>query len=121
MFYHILYTKSCYSITIKWSVSVVIWDNTKARQIHQVSAEGISTNLDKVKEILNWPFPKSANQVRSFCGLVLYYKRFIPGFSEIGKTLYRLSKKNRKLSWTEECQQAFDTLTEKFTTAPVLT
>ena len=30
-------------------------------------------------------------------------------------------KKNKAWAWTKECQSAFDTLKEKFTTAPGLT
>jgi hypothetical protein len=32
----------------------------------------------------------------------------------------KLSKKDSKFQWTEECQQSFDTLKQKMVTAPIL-
>ena len=37
----------------------------------------------KVEAILNWPSPKSVGDVRSFHGLVTFYKKIIKGFSGI--------------------------------------
>jgi hypothetical protein len=48
---------------------------------HIISGEGILVDLEKVKAIMEWPVPKNAHEVvRSFMGLVGYYRRFVEGF-----------------------------------------
>jgi hypothetical protein len=39
----------------------------------------------KVKEIVAWSIPTTVTEIRSFLGLVGYYRRFIEGFSKIAK------------------------------------
>ena len=46
--------------------------------------------------------------------------RFIEGFSTIASPLYDLLRKDRKFKWSGACQQAFDILRERLTTAPIL-
>ncbi len=80
-------------------------------------------------------------ELRSFLGFAGYYRRFIHGYAAVAKLLNDLTKgyaptrhKSGKPSlkprydakqpfnerWTSDCQNAFDTLVEKLTTAPVL-
>ena len=80
---------------------------------HIVSEQGVKTDPEKVKAIQEWTTPKNVKQVRSFVGLAAYYKKFIEGFSEIAKPLYKLCEKNRKYEWTSECQIAMDQLKMK--------
>lgn len=87
---------------------------------HVVTAEGVRTDPEKVKAVQEWPVPRTVKQVRSFVGLGAYYKRFVEGFSEICKPLFKLCEKNRKFEWTNLCQCAFETLKDKLTSAPVL-
>ena len=60
-------------------------------------------------------------EVRSFLGLVGYYRRFIENFSKIAKPLTSLLEKNADFIWTDERQMTFDELKKRLTTAPILT
>ena len=47
----------------------------------------------KVEAILNWKPPKSVIEIRSFLGLVGYYRKSVEGFSKIAAPLTRLTRK----------------------------
>jgi hypothetical protein len=49
-----------------------------------------------------------------------YYRRFIEGFSKIVKPLTSLLEKEKKFIWLEACENSFDELRKRLTTAPVL-
>jgi hypothetical protein len=75
----------------------------------------------KLAGIRDWPSPTTVKQTRSFLGFGNYYRRFISGFAEIARPLHELTKKDKIWNWTNECQTAFETLKECFSTAPVFT
>jgi hypothetical protein len=87
---------------------------------HTISQDGISVDPEKVQEVLNWKPPTNVRQIRSFLGLAGYYRRFIPGFSRIAKPMTELLKKGVKYEWSQKCEDAFHTLRQHLTTAPVL-
>ena len=88
---------------------------------HIISKGGIAVDPSKVKDVLEWKTPQSVKEIRSFLGLVGYYRRFIENFSKIAKPLTSLLEKNVDFRWTDERQMAFDELKKRLTTAPVLT
>ncbi|BBN68030.1 transposable element gene [Prunus dulcis] len=87
---------------------------------HVISAEGIYVDPRKVEAIVNWVQPTSVTEVRSFLGLAGYYRRFVEGFSSIAAPLTRLTRKDVNFEWTEKCEQSFQELKKRLTTAPVL-
>ena len=87
---------------------------------HVVSADGIAADEDKTVTVRDWPVPKDKNQLRSYLGLCTYYRKFVKNFARIAAPLHRLTKKEERFNWTEECQQAFEELKERLVTAPVL-
>jgi hypothetical protein len=87
---------------------------------HVISAGGISVDPSKVKDMLNWMPPTNALEIRSFLGLVGYYRRFIKDFSKIAKPMTRLLEKDKDIDWTEECQVSFEELKKRLTSVPVL-
>jgi hypothetical protein len=87
---------------------------------HVISSEGISVDPGKVREVLNWKPSKTVHQVRSFLGLIGYYRRFILNFSKIAKPITDLLKKEKKFVWNAERDEAFQTLKKLLTTSPML-
>jgi hypothetical protein len=85
-----------------------------------VSSEGISMDLSKVREVLDWKPPRTMHQVRSFLGLAGYYHRFIANFSKIAKPITDLLMKEEKFVWNAEHNEAFWSLKKLLTTSPVL-
>jgi hypothetical protein len=74
----------------------------------------------KVTDILNWETPTDARGIKSFIGMAGYYRRFIEGFSKIAKPMTALLGNKIEFKCTQKCQEAFETLKEKLTTASVL-
>ncbi|GAU37353.1 hypothetical protein TSUD_395350 [Trifolium subterraneum] len=87
---------------------------------HVISQGGVSVDPSKVEAVLNWERPRTVSEVRSFLGLVGYYRRFILGFSEIALPLTRLTRKGVAFVWDELCKNSFNLLKQKLTSAPVL-
>ena len=48
---------------------------------HVVSASGVSVDPEKVEVVMSWERLKSIFEIRSFLGVVGYYRRFIEDFS----------------------------------------
>ena len=74
----------------------------------------------KVKAIQEWEPPTKVTELRSFLGLVNYYRRFIMGYSAIASPLTDLLKKNKAWMWDEKCQAAFESLKKAVMEEPVL-
>ncbi|KAH9657944.1 Endonuclease [Citrus sinensis] len=88
---------------------------------HVISAEGIYVDPQKIEAVVNWERPTNVTEVRSFLGLAGYYRRFVEGFSKIATPLTRLTRKNAKFQWDDDCEKSFQELQTRLTSAPVLT
>ena len=75
----------------------------------------------KIEVIIEWKPPRNVTKVRSFLGLVGYYRRFVKGFSMTAAPMIRLLQKNVKFEWSEKCQASFEKLKAFLTEGPVLT
>jgi hypothetical protein len=87
---------------------------------HIVDKQGIRPNPKKVEAVQTWPVPKNVHDVRSFLGLVNYFRKFIDHYSEIAVPLTNLTRKASAWNWTGRCQDAFELLKEKLVEAPLL-
>ena len=76
----------------------------------KITDEGIKPETEKVDTIRSLPPPLIVKKVRSFVGMLSYYRRFMPNFSTIAIPLVELTKKYPKFKWTDECQKAFEYL-----------
>ena len=87
---------------------------------HVITDGGIAVDLGKVKDVLDWQPPQTVSEIRSFLGLAGYYRRFMENFSKIAKPLTSLLEKEKDFKWTNACQDSFEELKKRLTTAPVL-
>jgi hypothetical protein len=87
---------------------------------HIVTADGISPNPKKIQATVEFPTPETPKSVKSFLGLVGYYRRFIPNFSRMAKPRNDLVKKTEAWKWELEQEESFRELNEHITKPPVL-
>lgn len=87
---------------------------------HIIDREGVHMMNDKVKAIMEWPAPKSIEEVRSFLGTIGYYRRFIRMFSEIAQPISSLLSKAMPFAWDKQQQQAFEALKHAVSKEPTL-
>ncbi|KAI5323094.1 hypothetical protein L3X38_032166 [Prunus dulcis] len=62
---------------------------------HVISTEGIYVDLQKIEAVVNWLWPTSVTEIRSFLELAGYYCRSVEGFSTIAAPLTYLTKKTK--------------------------
>jgi hypothetical protein len=87
---------------------------------HIVSAKGIRPDPKKVAAVQEWPVLKNVHDVRSFQGLVNYFRKFIDHFASLAEPLTNLTRSKVNWEWTSRCQQSFLALKYCLTNAPLL-
>ena len=91
---------------------------------HQVGGDVITPSHDNLEKVRNTPRPTTKKQVRSFLGLVGYYRDHIPAFAEISAPLTDLLKKGKaeaqEQKWSEAQERAYSLLKEYLLQEPVL-
>ena len=72
-----------------------------------MTKEGISADPKKIKAIEDWPVPKDVTDVRSFMGIIGYYRSFIEVFLRIANPITSLQKKEKNFYWNEKYEDSF--------------
>ncbi|XP_076864257.1 uncharacterized protein LOC143516498 [Brachyhypopomus gauderio] len=82
----------------------------------------IRPQVSKIEAVKECPVPTTKKRVRSFLGLVGWYRRFIPNFSSRAAVLTDLVCKDKpqRVKWTEECEVAFQDLKACLCSEPIL-
>ena len=87
---------------------------------HLCSAASIAPEPHKLAAVETIQPPTTITGVRSFLGLIGYYRRFVKDFAAIALPLYYLLHNDVAWTWTEEQQTAFETLRQRLLQAPIL-
>ncbi|XP_057849509.1 uncharacterized mitochondrial protein AtMg00860-like [Cryptomeria japonica] len=126
-------TKAVWAAYLLTGEATTLWDNEKSKRKlqpgdgkvhylgHVITVEGISVDPAKIEAIVDWPTPQNVLEIQSFMGLAGYYKKYVEGFSRIATPITSLQKKEKIFEWTKKCEDSFQLLKQKLTTAPVLT
>ena len=89
---------------------------------HLIGEGMIQPLPEKVVSIRKCQRPCTKKQVRSFLGLIGYYRNFIPNFSAVSAPLSDLTKKGQpnKVRWQDEQENAFNALIQELSKSPIL-
>ena len=86
-----------------------------------LSSSGLIMSDDKVKIIQDWLELKKVKNIQFFLCFANFYHRFIFNYSDIIILLTYLTWKDIPWKFDSSCQDAFNSLKEAFTSAPILT
>jgi transposase InsO family protein len=87
---------------------------------HLLSGEGIEPLQEKLESVKKMPYPRNPTEIKQFLGLVGYYRKFVPRFSDIARPLSNLTKKDNPFEWTTKCKEAFQLLKDNLLKEPIL-
>ena len=88
---------------------------------HIVSGEGITPLPEKLNSIQKMLPAKTPKEIKQFLGLIGYYRKFVPRFSDLARPLNALTRKDVEFEWTLMCQESFELLKTSLMTHPILT
>jgi hypothetical protein len=74
---------------------------------HVVNKKGTRLDPDIIGAVLHFPQPKTVINVRSFLGLIGYYRNYVRGYSQLRAPLFELTKRDVDFVWDVGCQQTF--------------
>ena len=74
----------------------------------------------KTEAIQDWPRPQNRTEMKSFLGIVKFYRSYIPNCAEIAHPLNNLTRKSVKFKWDEKCEDAYNELKHSLVTPPLL-
>jgi hypothetical protein len=89
---------------------------------HKVGEGDLRPQAVKVNKVLRTEKPTTKKQLRSFLGMIGYYRKFIPNYATIAKELTDMTKKNKPnaLIWTNEADFSYNLLKNQISSEPVL-
>ncbi|GKB09381.1 putative reverse transcriptase domain-containing protein [Tanacetum coccineum] len=82
--------------------------------------DSIHVDPAKIESIKDWASSKKPTEIHQFLGLAGYYRKFIEGFSNIAKSITKLTQKKVKFDWGDKEEKDFQLLKEKLCSAPIL-
>ncbi|XP_073510888.1 uncharacterized protein [Phyllobates terribilis] len=86
-----------------------------------ISQTGLRMDPEKLSAIEKWPRPEGLKAIQRFLGFANYYRLFIPHFSSRTAPISALTRKGTNpKEWPPEAEEAFLSLKQAFSSAPVL-
>ena len=89
----------------------------------QLTSAGIRPGPDKTAAIRDTPLPSTTKQVRSFVGMVNFFRHHVKNFARIAAPLYALTRRDsawKKGDLPPEAARAVEALKRAITSSPVL-
>ena len=76
---------------------------------HLITVEGVRPLPSRIEVIRNFSTPDSRSSLQRFLGMINFYHRFLPTIASQLAPLHAASSgRGKELTWTTECQKAFE-------------
>ena len=85
-----------------------------------INQRRIEVDPNKARVIMEMPPPTTEKEVWGLLGRLQYISRFIAHLTPICEPIFKLLRKNAQISWSDECQVAFDKIKQLLIKPPVL-
>ena len=88
---------------------------------HIISRDGIRPNPNKIDAVKNYPVPKTTKEIKTYLGLLGYYRKFIPNFAKLTKPLTNCLKKGSKIEINNvKYRESFEESKKLLINSPIL-
>ena len=87
---------------------------------HQVSGEDRNIDPDKVKQVIDWPVPRSSKDINRFLGFTNFVREYIPGYARLSAPLDTLRHAKGTFRLDASQQRSFSSLKAAINSAAVL-
>jgi dUTPase len=87
---------------------------------HLISKQGIRPLRRNIEKIASCNPPQSVKELQHWLGLIGFYSKFVPNYSQTLKPLFNLLHKKAPYKFDEACQKAFETIKRVLTSFPLL-
>lgn len=90
-----------------------------------ITSDGLKPNIKKIEAIEKYPEPTTIKELRSFLGMMGYYRRFVKDFAKIAKPLTNLLRgegchSNKRLKLTESERTCFKKMKSILSSSDIL-
>ena len=87
---------------------------------HLFSHDGLKTDPEKVRAIVEMPRPTDKSGVQRLLGMINYVSKFIPNMSDLTAPLRQLLHQDVEWHWEEQQEASFKAIKESLVRAPIL-
>lgn len=90
---------------------------------HTIDKNGLHFSTEKLNKVLDFPLPKTHEDMRSFIGLCTYFSRHVEHFTELTHSLrktYAKYSKKTPIKWTDQLRQDYEALKQAVGNCPTL-
>jgi hypothetical protein len=84
------------------------------------SKEGKLLDHEKVEAIIKMLVPRNPHDIQVFNNLAQFYRCFVNFFASIMALIIKLMHKSKGFIWIRECQDAWETIKQKYVEALIL-
>ena len=87
---------------------------------YNLSEHGYQLSDKHVSALASYPRPQTVKELRTFLGLINYFRKFIRDRAKICEPLHALTRKGVIFQWSKECEESFQKIKDKLCRPPIL-